>query len=90
MEKIPYIVKKRMRLEGIRGRVNLPYGTEVEAVDGMIIHKGAAVCAVIDRMNVIIQAQAMELAQFGALAHEEEIAAVRRQYARAVGEGVGP
>ena len=35
-------------------------------------------CAVIDRMNVIIQAQAMELAQFGALAHEEEIAAVRR------------
>lgn len=50
----------------------------------------ADLCAVIDRMNVIIQAQAMELAQFGALAHEEEIAAVRRQYARAVGEGVGP
>ena len=47
-------------------------------------------CAVIDRMNVIIQAQAMELAQFGALVHEEEIAAVRRRYARAVGEGVGP
>lgn len=44
----------------------------------------ADLCAVIDRMNVIIQAQAMELA------HEEEIAAVRRQYARAVGEGVGP
>mgnify|MGYP001512661545 CR=1 FL=1 len=42
----------------------------------------ADLCAVIDRMNVIIQAQAMELAQFGALAHEEEIAAVRRQYAR--------
>lgn len=50
----------------------------------------ADLCAVIDRMNVIIQAQAMELAQFGALAHEEEIAAVRRRYARAVGEGVGP
>lgn len=51
----------------------------------------ADLCAVIDRMNVIIQAQAMELAQFGALAHEEEIdAAVRRQYARAIGEGVGP
>ena len=47
-------------------------------------------CAVIDRMNVIIQDQAMELAQFGALVHEEEIAAVRRQYARAVGEGGGP
>lgn len=28
----------------------------------------ADLCAVIDRMNVIIQAQAMELAQFGALA----------------------
>lgn len=38
-----------MRLEGIRGRVNLPYGTEVEAVDGMIIHKGAAVCATTSR-----------------------------------------
>lgn len=49
MEKIPYIVKKRMRLEGIRGRVNLPYGTEVEAVDGMIIYKGEAVCAVTSR-----------------------------------------
>ena len=34
----------------------------------------ADLCAVIDRMNVI----------------EEEIAAVRRQYAKAVGEGVGP
>ena len=50
----------------------------------------ADLCAVIDRMNVIIQAQAMELAQFGALAHAEEIAEVRQKYARAVGEGVGP
>lgn len=47
-------------------------------------------CAVIDRMNVIIQEQAMELAQYGAVVHAEEIAAVRQQYARAVGEGVGP
>lgn len=37
-------------------------------------------CAIIDRMNVILQAQAMELR------HEEEIAAVRRDYARAIGE----
>ena len=50
----------------------------------------ADLCAVIDRMNVIIQAQAMELAQYGAVVHAEEIAAVRQQYARAVGEGVGP
>lgn len=29
----------------------------------------ADLCAVIDRMNVIIQAQAMELAQYGAVVH---------------------
>ena len=46
----------------------------------------ADLCAVIDRMNVIIQAQAMELAQLHALHHEEEIAAVRRDYAKAIGE----
>ena len=52
-------------------------------------------CAIIDRMNVLLQAQAMELAQLhalhheeeiAALHHEEEIAAVRRDYARAIGE----
>ena len=43
-------------------------------------------CAIIDRMNVLLQAQAMELAQLHALHHEEEIAAVRRDYARAIGE----
>lgn len=47
-------------------------------------------CAIIDRMNVIIKAQAIELAQHGAVAHAEEIAAVRQQYVRAIGEGVGP
>lgn len=50
----------------------------------------AELCAVIDRMNIIVQAKAMELAQHGAVAHAEEIAAVREQYARAIGEGVGP
>lgn len=48
----------------------------------------ADLCAVIDRMNVIIQA--MELAQYGAVVHAEEIAEVRQKYARAIGEGVGP
>lgn len=47
----------------------------------------ADLCAVIDRMNVIIQAQAMELAQYGAVVHAEEIAEVRQKYARAIGEG---
>lgn len=46
----------------------------------------AELCAIIDRMNVIIQTQAMELAQLHALRHEEEIAAVRRDYAQAIGE----
>ena len=45
----------------------------------------ADLCAIIDRMNVIIQAQAMELAQLHAH-HEEEIAAVRRDYAQVIGE----
>ena len=49
MEKVRYIVKKRMREAGISGRVNIPYGTAVEAVDGLIIHQGAAVCAVTSR-----------------------------------------
>lgn len=43
-------------------------------------------CGIIDRMNVIIQAQAMELAQLGAARHEEEIAEVRKDYADAIGE----
>lgn len=50
----------------------------------------AELCAVIDRMNIIVQAQAMELAQHGPPPHAEEIAAVRAQYTRAIGEGVGP
>ena len=41
-------------------------------------------CAIIDRMNVILQAQAMELAQLHALHHEEEIAAVRRDTAEKI------
>lgn len=46
---IQYIVKKRMKADGICGPVNLSYGTVVEAVDGMIIHQGAAVCTVVSR-----------------------------------------
>ena len=46
----------------------------------------AELCDIIDRMNVILQAQAMELAQLHALHHEEEIAAVRRDFAQAIGE----
>ena len=46
-------------------------------------------CAIIDRQNVIIQAQAMELAQLDALARAEEIAALRQKYAQITGEVKG-
>jgi len=45
----------------------------------------ADLCGIIDRMNVIIQDQAMELAQHDAVTHAAEIAAVRRDYADAMG-----
>ncbi len=45
----------------------------------------ADLCAIIDQQNVIIQAQAMELAQHDALARVEEIAALRQKYAAAIG-----
>lgn len=43
---IAYIVRKRARFDSINGPVNLPYGTPVEAVDGLLFHKGRALCAV--------------------------------------------
>jgi sRNA-binding protein len=45
----------------------------------------ADLCGIIDRQNVIIQAQAMELAQLDALHHAEEIQEARRDYADAIG-----
>ena len=46
-------------------------------------------CGIIDTQNQIIQTQAEALAQFDALTMAEEIAAVREEYAKAVGEEVG-
>ena len=46
----------------------------------------ADLCAIIDKQNVIIQAQAMELAQLDALTRAEEIAGLRRNYADITGE----
>lgn len=45
----------------------------------------AALCAIIDQQNEIIQDQAMELAQHDALTRGEEIAAMRQKYAEATG-----
>ena len=35
-----YIVKQRARIDTITGPVNLPYGTEVEAVGDYLTHQG--------------------------------------------------
>ena len=45
----------------------------------------AALCAIIDQQNVIIQDQATQLAQYDALTHAGEIAALRQKYAEAIG-----
>lgn len=41
----------------------------------------AALCAIIDQQNLIIQDQATQLAQYDALTHAGEIAALRQKYA---------
>lgn len=40
-----YIVKKRMRIEGINGRVNIPWGTVLPVSGDFIMHQGRALCA---------------------------------------------
>lgn len=45
-------------------------------------------CAIIDQQNVIIQDQATQLAQYDALTHAGEIAALREKYAEATGATV--
>ena len=45
----------------------------------------AALCAIIDQQNVIIQAQAVELAQHDDLTRAEEINDLRKKYAEATG-----
>lgn len=45
----------------------------------------AGLCAIIDQQNVIIQAQAMELAQHDAMTRAEEINDLRQKYAEATG-----
>ena len=43
-------------------------------------------CQIIDRQNEITKARAEQLGQRDALRYEEEMAAVRRDYATAMGE----
>ena len=46
----------------------------------------ADLCGIIDRQNEITKAMAEQLGQRDALRYEEEIAAVRKDYADAIGE----
>jgi len=46
MEYGQYIAKKRVRMPGICGPVNIPWGTVLAAADGFLIHEGRAVCAI--------------------------------------------
>lgn len=48
----------------------------------------AALCAIIDQQNLIIQDQATQLAQYDAPTHAGEIAALRQKYAEATGAPV--
>lgn len=45
----------------------------------------AALCAIIDQQNLIIQDQATQLAQYDAMTRVGEIAALRQKYAEAIG-----
>ena len=46
MGNMQYIAARRARFDGIAGRVNLKYGTALEAVDGFLTYNGLRVCAV--------------------------------------------
>lgn len=43
-------------------------------------------CAIIERQNLILKAQAMALAQLDALSYEDEIKPLYRRYAEVMGE----
>lgn len=39
-----YIARKRVRLEGIGGAVNIPYGTKIEVMGNLLVFRGKAIC----------------------------------------------
>lgn len=41
-----YITRKRTKLDGIDGAVNIPYGTSVEVVDECLVYQGKRICFV--------------------------------------------
>lgn len=46
MESSRYIAFKRVRINGISGQVNIPYGTEVEVIGSLLTLDGKPLCAV--------------------------------------------
>ncbi len=44
MEHRNYVAKRRARFKGISGEVNIPYGTHLEAYDGILTLDGKPVC----------------------------------------------
>ena len=39
-----YITRKRARIEGICGKVNIPYGTALETKDAYLLYEGSRLC----------------------------------------------
>lgn len=44
MERMQYITTRRVRLKALCGMVNIPWGTRLEAVDGILTWNGLPVC----------------------------------------------
>lgn len=41
-----YIARRRVRIKGICGEINIPYGTVVNAEDGFLLWKGHRLCSI--------------------------------------------
>lgn len=41
-----YITRKRTKINGIGGAINLPYGTEVDVVNDFLVYHGKCICFV--------------------------------------------
>lgn len=41
-----YIARRRVRIKGICGEINIPYGTVVNAKDGFLLWKGRRLCSI--------------------------------------------
>lgn len=40
-----YITIRRTRINSLSGTINLPYGTEIDCEDGVLLYQGAPICA---------------------------------------------